>query len=601
MIDFYSARARGGVGLIIVEPASVVSVPFGSKRLCIESDEYIPGLKELTDAIKRNGAKSCLQIVPPPLGQRMTIGTEPEKAKIVGNYGYDAFNGLTKEDFEYCKKSLAEATVRSMEAGFDAVEFHAAHGTFLCASLSPFSNRREDEYGGNASNRARLMCEIVALAHQKAGPEYPLIVRLSGSEFMEGGTTVEEAIVHGKLLLEAGVNALHITGGNQHRLHWHAPLYFMDSASLLHLATAVKQAVNVPTIAVGRITDLSIGEQAIAAGKADFIAVGRPLLADPDYVDKVRQGRFEEIRPCIYCNNCHNAVFKNLEGQKQGLPCTVNPGLLLDESVPLKPAGKPKRIMVVGGGLAGMEAARVLAERGHMVTLFEKSAKLGGQWNIACQEVLKEKDFSKLTDYMIRGLQKAGVKLRLNVEVSPGLVKKENPEVVIVATGAIPTSPDVPGVNRSNVVQANDVITGKAHCGGKVVMVGARYVGMETADFLAGQGKKVSLVDLQPIGMGVGATAYAGLMERLVNHGVYFYPNSPLYEIREHGVYIVLNDELLFLEADTVVLAVGVRPQKDIFEKLKGSVTELYAIGDCVEPSNAMKAIKDGAELGRRI
>jgi 2-enoate reductase len=202
---------------------------------------------------------------------------------------------------------------------------------------------------------------------------------------------------------------------------------------------------------------------------------------------------------------------------------------------------------------------------------------------------------------MVRGVEKAGVEVKLSVEVDPEIVKREKPEAVVVATGAIPATLEVPGVEGDNVVQANDVITGKVRCGERVVIVGGRYVGIEVADFLSGQGKKVSVVDLQPIGMDLGITIYHGIMERLVHGGVCFYPNSPLYEVKKNGVYIEYNHELLFLEADTVVLAVGATPRKDILEKLKGSVTELYSVGDCVEPRDAMYAIKEAAELGRKI
>jgi 2,4-dienoyl-CoA reductase-like NADH-dependent reductase (Old Yellow Enzyme family)/thioredoxin reductase len=600
MIEFYSARARGGAGLIIVEPASVVDLPPGAICLRIDSDDYIPGLKRLAAAAKRTGARAAIQLLPPSLGRRMKTGSNQPRPIM---YGHDAFTEVTKEDLDYCEGCFARAAVRALEAGFDAVEFHAAHGTFLSSFLSPFSNRRKDEYGGNAANRARLMCEIVALARRQTGPEYPLIVRLSASEYMEGGTTPEQTIVHGKLLAEAGATALHITGGNQHRLQWHAPPYFIDPAPFLHHARKVKQAVDVPVIAVGRINDLSIGERALAEDTADFIALGRPLLADPDLPNKAQKGRLDEIRPCIYCNNCHSAIFGHPEVQKQGLSCTVNPGLLQEAKPSLKPAAKRKRVMVVGGGLAGMEAARVLAERGHTVTLYEKADRLGGQWNIACADEWKERDFTRLTAYMVRGVRRAGVEVRLNAEVSSDLVASEKPEVVIVATGALPVAPDVPGVDGRNVVQANDVFAGKARCGHKVVVVGGRYLGMEVAGLLARQGKAVSLVDLQPIGADTGITVYAGLIEEMVKHGVRFYPNSPLYEIREKGAYIQYNNELLLLEADTVVLAAGVTPQKHVFEKLKGSVKELYAIGDCADagPRNAMGAIQDGAEVGRSI
>ncbi|MBW1861265.1 MAG: FAD-dependent oxidoreductase [Deltaproteobacteria bacterium] len=619
MIEHYSDRARGGVGLIIVEPALVGGVvPPGVACLRLDSDEFIAEFRKLSDAIKKNGSKAAIQLVSPlQLGLRLKSGPEQTKqidrvgnsfmAVVPPRFGYDAFAEITTEEFDICKEGFVNSAIRAKEAGFDAVEFHACHGSFLCASLSPFSNRRSDEYGGSAANRARLICEIVALSRQETGQDFPLIVRVSASEFLEGGTTLESTIVQAKLMEEAGVDALHITGGSQHRLDWHAPPYYMDSGPLLFHAREVKRAVNVPIIAVGKIDDLSIAERVLGENNADFISIARPLLADPEFVNKARQGRVKDIRPCIYCNKCHESTFRNPESPK--LSCTVNPELLQEEDFSLKPAETPKKIMVVGGGLSGIEVARVLAERGHTVSLFEKSNSLGGQWNIASQEVLKKNDFPKLTAYMVRGVERAGVEVRLNVDVDPDMVKKEKPEAVVIATGAIPASPDVPGVDGDNVpgvdgdnvVQANDVITGKACCGERVVIVGGGYVGIEVADFLSSQGKKVSVVDLRPIGMDLGITIYHGMMDRLVNKGVCLYPNSPLYEIQEKGASIEYNHELLFLPADTVVLAVGVTPQKGLFEKLKDLVSELYSIGDCVEPRDAMNAIKDAAELGRRI
>ena len=611
MIAYYADRARGGVGLIIVEPAAVGGV-VDSGALCLrmDSDECIAETKKLSDAIKKNGAKAAIQLVSPlQINQWLKSGSRQiremegvrRSSKALGppRYGYDAFADLIKEDLDYCKECFAKAAVRVKKAGFDAVEFHACHGSFLNAFLSPFSNRRNDEYGGSVSKRARLICEIVALARQQTGPGFPLIVRVSASEFLEGGITLEDTIFQAKLIEEAGIDALHITGGSQHRLDWHAPPYYMDPGPFLFYARELKRAVNVPIIVAGKIIDLSLAELALAEDKADFISMARPLLADPDLPNKGKQNRTEDIRPCIYCNKCHESTFRKPISEK--LSCTVNPELLQEKDFSLRPTEKPKRIMVVGGGLAGMEVARILAERGHTVSLYERSDKLGGQWNIASQEVLKKNDFPKLTSYMVRGVEKAGVEVRLNTEVDLEIVKRERPAAVVVATGAIPALPDVPGVDGDNVVQANDVITGKVRCGDRVVIVGGRYVGMEVADFLLNQGRKVSVVDLQSIGMDLGITIYHGIMERLVNGGVCFYPNAPLYEVKKKGVYIEYNHELLFLEADTVVLAVGASPRKDIFEKLKGSVTELYAIGDCVEPRDAMSAIKDAANLGRRI
>lgn len=605
MIDYYSARARGGVGMVIVEATRVAYESRTPNHLWLYSDEYIPRLRKLSSAIKENGAKVAIQLAYSvwALFRFMHDLENPERIDVMGPSAtleacYDVrLRAATREDIAHCVECFATTTVRAREAGFDAVEFHAAHHTLLSYFLSPFTNKRNDEYGGDAEGRARFVCEIVARARQAVGTNFPLIVRLSGSEFLEGGNTLEDTIIQARLIVEAGADALHISASASPTHQWQFLPYYMEPGALLPLAWRVKQTVDVPVIGVGKINDLSMAEQALEQGKADFIALGRPLLADPDLPNKARQGRFEDIRPCIYCNNCLRPDRERLHG----LSCTVNPGLLREREFSLKPAQKPRKIMVVGGGLAGMETARVLAERGHIVTLYEKAGRLGGQWNIASQQDCKQKDYPKLTTYMTRGIDRAGVKVRLNTTVTPDLVRKEKPEVVIVATGALPVFPDVPGADGRNVVQANDVITGKAHVGEKVVVAGGRFIGMEVADFLARQGKKVSLVSRRRIGRDVQRAIYLGLMERLIKSGVYLYPNSPLYEIKGRGIYIIYNKELLFLETDTVVLAVGVTPEKRLFDELKSLVPEVYAIGDCVDPRDAMHAINEGAELGHKI
>ncbi len=604
MIDYYSARAKGGVGMIIVQATRVSYECRGApSSLWLYSDEYIPKLRDLSRAIKNNGAKAALQLGYSVWVLLMNAAESREKGEIdvigpsaiLEPHHNVRVRAATKEDIAYYVECFTAATVRAREAGFDAVEFHAAHHTLLSYFLSPFTNRRKDEYGGDAAGRARFVCEIVSHARQAVGADFPLIVRVSGSEFLEGGNTIEDIAVQAPAIVTAGANALHISASASATHQWQFLPYYMEPGALIPLSSRVKEAVDVPVIAVGKMSDLSLAERAIKQGKADFIALGRPLLADPELPNKVRDGHFEDIRPCIFCNNCF------IRTPSRGQSCTANPGLLREREFSLKPAKKSKRVMVIGGGLAGLEAARVLAERGHTVSLYEKASRLGGQWNIACQQDEKQEDFPKLTKYLIHGINKAGVDVRLNVDVTCDLVKKEKPDVVVVAAGALPASPDVPGADGKNVVQANDVITGQAHVGEKVVVVGGRYVGMEVAEFLARQGKKVSLVSRRQIGRDVERAIYLGLIDRVIKSGVYLYPNSPLFEIRESGVFVIHNTELLFLEADTVVLASGVVPQKKLFDELKGLVPALYTIGDCFEPGNAMDAITSGAELGRKI
>ena len=259
--------------------------------------------------------------------------------------------------------------------------------------------------------------------------------------------------------------------------------------------------------------------------------------------------------------------------------------------------------MVVGGGLAGMEAARVLAERGHQVALYERSGKLGGQWNIASQQEFKQ-GYTSVTERMSQGLIKAGVKVVLNKHVTSALVKEAHPDVVVVATGAVPKELDIPGVDGENVLQANDVIIGKAKVGRSVVVVGGRIVGMEVAISLAKSGKRVSLVTQHGLGQNgrkIEATIFRTLLRMLINNEVFLYPNCPVLDIRDDGIYINYEHQLVFLKADTVVMAVGVNAENRLAEELKGIVPELYAIGDCAEPQDAMEAIREGAELGRQI
>jgi 2,4-dienoyl-CoA reductase (NADPH2) len=352
-------------------------------------------------------------------------------------------------------------------------------------------------------------------------------------------------------------------------------------------------------ITVGKIGDPVLAERILEEGKADFVAMARALLADPDLPNKAREGRFDDIRRCIYCNNCltRNKA-RNVIGRRFG--CTVNPALFREADFQVKRTTSPKRVMVVGGGLAGMEAAMVLAERGHQVSLYECDDKLGGQWNIACLQEGKE-GFASLTAYLTRGLDKAGVNINLNKEVTPELVQTLKPQAVVVATGASSASLKVPGIDHKNVVQAIDVITGKASVGNSVVVIGGRYVGMEMALSLAKQRKKVSLVTRHRLGRDVERNTFLTLRQNLLDNGVFVYPDSPVLEITKEGVCLVQDHELLSIKADTVVLAVGSKAENKLAQELEAVIPNVYRIGDCVEPRDAMEAIYEGREVGCKI
>lgn len=627
--DYYAERAKGGVGLILGQSSTILPEAAAPARTGIWHDKFIPGLRRVADAIHQYDTKCAFQLTHHgrlltqyrgmvPHGERLRpiapsaiprlltdirISRAKDadvKSKSIWVSDNESAEEATKEDIRRIKNGFAEAARRVKEAGFDAVEIHGAHGYLISQFLSPFVNRRTDEYGGSTEKRARFACEVIESVREKVGPGFPVILRLSGSDFLDGGINIDEVALQAPLFVDAGADALDVSASEQASIDWQYPSFLFPQGPLVHLAERLKKTVKIPIITVGKLGDPIFAEEVLRQGKADFIALGRSLLADPELVNKAKERRFDEIRHCVYCLNCLNFE-AHPHILSKGLSCTVNPELLREKEFRLQPAATPKKVMVVGGGPAGMEAARTLAERGHQVTLYEKTERLGGQWYIASQQKQKKQDFHHLLEYQSRGLVKAGVGVKLGVEVTPQLVKAEKPDAVVVATGATPHSLNVLGVDGENVVQAMDVILGKANVGQRVVVVGGRYVGVEIADQLVDDGKRVTLVSRRALGRGMERNVYLTLRDRLIEKGVQVFANSPLVEIRNKGVWIAFEGDLVFLKADTVVLAVGVKPEKELIEALKGVVPEVHAIGDCVEPRDAMWAIREGAEIARQI
>ena len=603
-IDYYVERARGGVGLVIVKFTAVSANARGStNHMAAYDDKFIPRLRDLSTAVKKHGARVALQLghhgndLSLPRRQR---GFPPGEQRIVAPspMAYVATgvipNELTRDEIHGLVETFSQASWRAKEAGFDAVEFHGAHGYLITQFLSPYYNRRSDEYGGSVANRARFGSEILAAARKRVGPDFPLIMRMDGWDGYEGGFVLEEALKVAPLFVEAGADALHVSAGAREAAHWQFLGYMQESGALVYLAEAVKKVVPVPVITVGKLGDPVLAEKVLREGKADFIALGRPLVADPYLVQKVQEGRSEEIRSCIYCNNCLGS------GSYEGWSCTVNPGVLREREFEITPATVIKNVMVIGGGLAGMEAAKVCAQRGHKVILYEKDTELGGQWNIACQQEHKE-HYATVTQRLKQEMNGVGVKLVFNTEVTEDLVRKQNPDTLIIATGATPMGLPVRGAEGRNVVQANDVICGTVTAGERVVVIGGRETGMEMAITLARKGKNVSLVTRRKVGRNVRKETRLLLLSKLVEHEVRLYPDSEVVEITENGVLAVSEGSLLFLKADTVILAVGGTPEKSLIDKLNSFVSEVYAIGDCVEPRDAMTAIKQAAEVARRV
>lgn len=612
-IDYYVTRAKGGVGLIVTQGTIVAHECRAPHIFAIYDDTFIPGFKKLTKAVRRDGAKIACQLFHPGVVLRhMWQGYEqPPELEVVGPSAIACvpYNVVPRElswgEIKRLVNVHAEAALRVKKSGFDAVEINGAHGYFLGAFFSPFKNRRNDEYGGTVQNRVRFACEIVAEIKKKVGQSFPVIFRMNGSDFLKGGTTLEDTLIHAPLLVEAGADALSISAGTQETPWWRDLSYLFPDGAIVYLSEAVKKVVKIPVITVGKIGDLFLAESILREEKADFVAMARALLVDPDLPKKSREGRLEDIRRCIHCNNCRSSFWsiERVKAWGSGLGCTVNPEVLQEKVFALAPTLSPKKVMVIGGGLAGMEASRVLAERNHHVVLYEKEGKLGGQWNIACSQALKE-SFSTVTEYLARELAKTKAKVILNTRVTLDLLRKEKPDVVVVATGSSPIIPEIPGVNKKKVVQAIDVLSGKAEVGEKVAVIGGRLLGMEISEIIADRGKKVSLVTKNRLGengLPIERSLFYVLRDRLIKKGVSIYPNSSVIEIRDDGIYVAYQQELEFLAADTVVLAAGAKTENRLLEEIKGAGPEVYAIGDCLRPRNAMDAIYEGAVIGRKI
>jgi len=595
-IAFLEAVAKGGVGLIITGAARVVrEVGVLSGSLGIFDDKFIPRLREMVQTVKSYDTKIFMQV-----NHAGTRGSEQSASFIPIAPSAIAHprtgvvpKKLSNEEIEHLIQAFTEAARRIKEAGFDGIEIHGAHGYLVNQFLSPRTNKRSDEYGGSLVNRARFACDIIRRIREKVGSEFPISFRICGDEYVEGGVRTNDAVKYAQLFDEAGVDVLHVSAGCGETHHRPIPNFMFESGCLEHLANNIKKVVKVPVIAVGKLGDPVIAERVLSGGEADFIALGRPLLADHELPNKAREGRLADIRPCIYCNlGCSHI---KLDGK---VTCTVNPACGRGTEYQLKPAAFRKRIIVVGGGLAGMEAARTLTERGHEVFLYEKTDKLGGQWNIvSCYQP----SLASLTEYLSRGLKKAGVKVILNTEVNTQFIKQIKPDAVVVATGARQIVPDIPGVGGKNVVLASDVLLGNVSVGQEVVVIGGGLVGCDTALFLAKQRKKVSVLDIVNIASNAGRTFKLALMEEFIKHGVYMYPNSQVYSITGNGVNIVYDGELLFLKADSVVIAVGSRPEDKLAKQLEGLVSEIHVIGDCAEPRNSLAAIHEGSKIGNEL
>ncbi|TYL45185.1 FAD-dependent oxidoreductase [Nocardioides sp. BGMRC 2183] len=639
-IDHYVARAAGGAGLIITG-ACAIDFPIGAtsmKEPGLSEDSYIPGLRALADAVHAAGGKLCIQSTHHGKVARIdTINDRPLVVPSVPDYDYDygamidctreelgrlaavtggkkaTYHPMTAEDLDALVATWADAAERVARAGCDAIEIHVAHGYILGAFLNRRDNQRTDEYGGPLENRARLACRVIRAVKEEVGDRLAVLVRVAGEEFgQEGGLTLAESTSACALFEAAGADAIHVTGWGRNPFadFTEGPLPDRVGA-YLDAATEIKKHVSIPVIAVGRMLP-EVAEKAIAAGDIDFAAMGRQLLADPELPSKLASGRAAQVRPCINCYLCVNENFFD------DTPfCAVNPALGDETILPLQPTRTRKHVVVVGAGPAGLESARVLAERGHRVTVMDRSDRLGGTLWFS---TLTTPDNERLLDWLGAEVDRLGIEVRLRTEASVASIQELAPDHVVVATGAVRPKPDVPGGDLP-IVQTGDtlraLLLGSAEKGdaglvlralgrmgklsgvtkspaavreltrkflpmGKdVVVIGGSLVGLELAEFLAHRGRRVTVLhESQQLGLPMAMPRRWTAVKNAGEHGVAIHRNVTLERITEHGVEWTEGDQRRSAPADLVVYAEGTAASAPLAEELRNAGVKVDVVGD---------------------
>lgn len=608
-IEYMIERARGGASLLFTDGVATdrrQQLSVDTALPYFDNDEQISSYTRFVDAVRNEGAKTCIQLYQAgrqtklsKTGGREPIAPSACSTSMLGLIPFPDAVEMTETDIEAAIRSFVLAASRAKCAGFDAVDIDGGAGYLIQQFMSPYTNRRSDAWGGSFEKRMRFTLEIVSRVREVVCSDYPLVFDLPMDEYVEGGITPDEGVRMAQVLEEAGIDAFRVHGVLIETYNKMFPTMATPRGVNARLGVALKAKVRNAKIMLGqRINDPDLAEKLLQENACDIVLLGRALICDPDFPRKVITGRVNEIRRCIACNTCVDQLALN-----KPIRCALNATVGFEREYRIRKTAKAKKVLVVGGGPAGVEAARVASLAGHQVILCEKGPELGGQIRVG--KVPPHKDeLNTLLEYQQAQMAIRKVDVRLNADVDRAYIEKFSPDAVIVATGAVPISPTIPGIDGENVHNAQDVLVDPSCIkGGRVAVVGGGTVGAETAELLRLKGKEVTVLEMRGvIAPEMGLFVYLEFTSRMRTSGIRLITGATVKEIRyDTIVYRDREDRDITIEADDVVIAVGYRSDRSLLGTLGSLGCEVMATGDVNSPRRIMEAIHEGFHAARRL